>query len=188
MSQAVKETYRRIVNLRDGSRLLLRPLVANDVDALLSLYATATPEDMLLLNQDFSEESTVRACASALDYDQAVPLLALIDHKPIGHATLERRQGHYCHVGDVYVYLTPEYRNQGIGTLMFDTLVELARKNGLHWLQAEVFSSQTRVMRALEGLGFERQCLLDGFFMRPDGRTEDITILRMRLDNHTDAF
>ena len=41
----------------------------------------------------------------------------------------------------------------------------LARKEGLHWLQAEVFASQPKVIRAFETVGFERQCVFIDYFI-----------------------
>jgi L-amino acid N-acyltransferase YncA len=71
---------------------------------------------------------------------------------------------------------------------MLRTLIELARKEGLHWLQAEVFASQPKVIRAFEELGFERQCVFIDYFMLPDGHSEDVAVLLMRLLKRTDAF
>jgi hypothetical protein len=37
--------YRQLLTLRDGARVLLRPLVPEDKQALLDLFSTVTPEE-----------------------------------------------------------------------------------------------------------------------------------------------
>ena len=71
---------------------------------------------------------------------------------------------------------------------MLKTLIDLARREGLHWLQAEVFASRPKVIRAFEALGFEQRCVLEDYFMLPDGQTEDVVILMLRLLKRTGAF
>jgi L-amino acid N-acyltransferase YncA len=182
------ETYRHLVTLGDGARILLRPLTANDEEELINLYATASPEDLRALREDVTKADVVRAWVEGLDYSRVLPLLALVNERIVGNATLHRGVGPYRHVAEVRIYLARDFRRRGLGTEMLRTLIELARKEGLHWLHAEVFASQPKVIKAFEALGFERQCILEDHFMLPDGRTEDIVALRMRLLKRTDEF
>ncbi len=188
MVKVVSETFRRLVTLEDGARLLLRPLTAEDREGLVALYASAQPEDVRSLRDDVTDPQVVRGWVDTLDYSRVLPLLALMGERIVGNATLHRRGGPYRHVGEVRIFLAKDYRGRGLGTEMLKTLVDLARKEGLHWLQAEVFASQPKVIRAFESMGFEQRCVLEDYFMLPDGQTEDVVILLMRLLKRTDAF
>jgi L-amino acid N-acyltransferase YncA len=188
MTRSTSETFRRLVTLEDGARLLLRPLAAEDGDALVRLYAAAQPEDLRAFRDNVADPDVVRAWVADLDYSRVLPLLAIINGQLVGNATLHRRGGPYRHIGEVRIFLAKDYRGRGLGTEMLRTLIELARKEGLHWLQAEVFASQPKVIRAFEELGFERQCVFIDYFMLPDGHSEDVAVLLMRLLKRTDAF
>ena len=188
MDKSVIETYRHIVTLKDGARILLRPLTADDEGELIKMYASLQPEDLRSVRDDVTDPEVVRAWVADLDYSRVLPLLAIINDRVVGNATLHRRGGPYQHIGEVRIYLASDYRGRGLGTEMLKTLTELARREGLHWLQAEVFASQPKVIRAFEGLGFERQCVLEDYFMLPDGQTEDVVILLMRLLERGDVF
>ena len=180
MSQAIKETFRKIITLQDGARLLLRPLVPADVDELSQLYTAVQSEDILWLHQ-YTGLDAIRSWSEGLDYSQVLPLLALLDHRIVGDATFVRRNGPYQHIADVSVFLERDYRSRGLGTDMLKTLIELARRAGLHWLYAEIFASQPKVIRAFESVGFEQKCILEDFFMLPGGRTEDVVVVINQL-------
>jgi RimJ/RimL family protein N-acetyltransferase len=182
------ETYRQLVTLADGARILLRPLTTADGEALVKLYAAAQPEDVRPLRDDVTNSEVVRTWIQDLDYARVLPLLALLNERVVGNATLHRRTSPYQHVGEVRIFLAKDFRGRGLGTDMLKTLIEMSRKEGLHWLQAEVFASQPKVIRAFEGLGFKRQCVFEDYFMLADGQTEDVVILLMRLLKRTDEF
>jgi L-amino acid N-acyltransferase YncA len=151
-------------------------------------YAAAQPEDLRAVRDNVTDPEVVRTWVADLDYSRVLPLVAVINERIAGNATLHRRGGPYHHIGEVRIFLAKDYRGRGLGTEMLKTLVELARKEGLHWLQAEVFASQPKVIRAFETVGFDRQCVFIDYFMLPDGHTEDVAILLMRLLKRTDAF
>jgi len=188
MALTTLETYRQIVTLADGARMLLRPMVQDDCERLIELYRAAQPEDLRTLRDNVKDPDVVRAWVEALDYNRVLPLLAVIEDRVVGNATLHRRDRPYSHIGEVRIFLSKDFRGRGLGTEMLKTLMDLARREGLHWLQAEVFASQPKVIRAFEGLNFERQCVLEDYFMLPDGQTEDVVVLLARLLKRTHEF
>jgi L-amino acid N-acyltransferase YncA len=188
MSTTITETFRHVTTLRDGARILLRPMVADDVEGLFQMYSQASQEDMLSLRDDVFDKAVIQAWADNLDYSRVLPLLANINNQLVGNATLHRKQGPYRHIGEVRIFLAKDFRGRGLGTEMLKTLIDLARKEGLHQLRAEVFASTPKVIRAFESLGFERGCALEDYFMLPDNKTEDIVLLMMKLLKRVDEF
>jgi L-amino acid N-acyltransferase YncA len=181
-------SYRHLITLKDGARVLLRPMTAKDSESLIELYASAQPGDLRAIRDDVTDPNVVRAWADELDYSRVLPLLALANDRIVGNATLHRRTGPYRHIGEVRIFLARDFRGRGLGTEVLQTVIELARKEGLHWLQAEVLASQPKVVRAFDSLGFEQQCILEDYFMLSDGHTEDVVILLMRLLERVDEF
>lgn len=182
------ETFRRLVTLTDGVRILLRPLVPDDRDKLIKLYAAAQPEDLRSLRDDVTDPAVVGKWVDVLDYSRVLPLLALSNDRIVGNATLHHRAGPYRHIGEVRIFLAKDFRGRGLGTEMIKTLIDLARREGLHWLQAEVFASQPKVIRAFESLGLEKQYVFEDYFMQADGATVDVALLMMRLLERSDEF
>jgi RimJ/RimL family protein N-acetyltransferase len=184
----LNETYRQLVNLQGGVRVLLRPLVAEDEEALVALFSAVQPEDLRSMRHAVTDPRVVRNWIEDLDYERVLPLLAVVNDRIVGQATLHRQPGPAQHIGEVRIYLAKDYRGRGLGSEMIKTLTDMARRMDLHWLHAEVFASRPKVVRAFEGLGFQQLCTFEDNFMMPDGHTEDIVVLRMRLLERTDEF
>ena len=97
--------FRQVVTLRDGTRILLRPLARTDCQALLDLYSMASPEERLLMRHDVRDPSVVRSWTEEINYSQVLPVIAVLGARIIGNATLHFFNGHKRHVGEVRIYL-----------------------------------------------------------------------------------
>lgn len=188
MTGTITETYRQMAMLKDGTRVLLRPMVPDDVEGLLEMYQAADPRDLVALRSDVTDRAVIQRWAETLDYGRVLPLLATVNKAVVGNATLHRRDGPYRHIGEIRIFLTREFRGRGLGTEVLKVLIDLARKEGLHQLRAEVFASHPKVIRAFETLGFQRICTFEDYFMMPDNKTEDIVLLMMRLLKRVNEF
>jgi L-amino acid N-acyltransferase YncA len=71
---------------------------------------------------------------------------------------------------------------------MIRVLIDLARKQGLSMLVAEVMAEQTKVIKAFESLGFQSQATLDDYFIFPDGETSDVVLMTFCLRSKMDEF
>jgi GNAT superfamily N-acetyltransferase len=131
MTTSATGTYRRLIKLPDGARLLLRPLTVDDRAALLDLYTAAEPADLHSLRHDVTDPEVVNSWLDDLDYQRVFPLLAIINDRVVGNATLHRPGGPFRHIGELRIFLAKDFRRRGLGTEMLQTLVELARKRYL---------------------------------------------------------
>lgn len=180
--------YRQLGTLADGTRVLLRPLLREDRTELQSLFSSAAPEDLQFMRSDVAKRDTVDAWIDNLDYRQVLPLMAVVNERFVGDATLHFRSGPYRHVAEVRIYLLQEYRRRGLGTLMLKTLLDIARKSGLQYLIAQIVADQTRVIEAFRNLGFERKVVLEDFYLMPDGEPHDIVFMILSLKARKEDF
>ena len=86
------------------------------------------------------------------------------------------------------LFLAKDFRKRGLGMKMIRVLIDLARKQGLSILIAEVLAEQTKVVKAFEMLGFKSQAILDDYFLFPDGETQDVVFMTMHLRAKSDDF
>lgn len=180
--------YRNLVTLADGTRVLLRPLGKDDRDGLVRFFSLASPADRRFLRDDVADPAVVAGWADNLDYSRVYPLVAVMHDLIVGDATLHFRQGVERHQGELRIYLAREMRRRGLGTRMLQSLIEIGRNTGLHQLIAKVVTDQASVIKALEELGFTRQCTLPNFFMRPNGDTHDLALMLLPLIDHRGEF
>jgi len=173
--------YRQIITLSDGGRVLLRPLTADDRQNLVDLYATLNAEDLRLLRHNVSDPLVIHAWVDNLDYEQVLPVLALVGEQVVGNATLHFHHGPARHRAEVRIFLSKEFRRRGLGSRMLQALIDLAKRRNLYLLEAEILADQTNVIKAFKNLGFEQKCTLDDYFMLPDGEFRDAIHLILKL-------
>ncbi len=181
-------TYRNLITLKDGARVLLRPLVAEDRKRLIDMFAAASPEDTKYLRDPITDAETVGRWVDQLDYARVVPLVAVVQDRLVGDATLHFRKGPARHMGELRIFLAKDFRRRGLGTHMLRALVDLGRKASLHLLAAEVAADQVKVIQAFQHVGFQPQCTFEDAFMLPDGSTTNKVVLLMRLMAREEEF
>jgi GNAT superfamily N-acetyltransferase len=150
--------YPRTAELRDGTSVVLRPLVGGDRDKLVALFIDIPHEELRNL-QDYVSDSTVvlRWCRN-LNYDRVLPIVAELDGKIVGDATLHRRAvGPMRQIGRFRAYVRPEYRRRGIGTMLLQEIMNLARQLGLTQLAVELYEDQTALRKVFSRHGFHEE-------------------------------
>ncbi len=182
------ETHRDVVTLRDGVRVLLRPMTQDDKSRLLEFYGSIGEEDMRNFRHYVKDPSLIQEWCENLNYDKVLPLLALVKERVVGSGSLHYFDGPKRHIAEIRLFLAKDFRHRGLGMKMVRALVDIARKQGVRLLIAEIIAEQTKVVRAFEQIGFESRCTLEDYFMYPDGDTSDIVFLSMNLKPKSDEF
>ena len=165
--------FREMVTLRDGAHVLLRPMLKEDRQHLEELYGPVGEDDMRYFR---------------LDYNDVLPMLALVKDHAVGSGSLHFLHGPKRHMGEVRLFLSKEYRMRGVGMKILRVLVDFARRQGLTLLTAEIIADKTKVVRAFEQVGFKSRCTLADYFMFPDGDCSDVVLMTMELKPHSEEF
>jgi L-amino acid N-acyltransferase YncA len=173
--------FRQVFTLKDGARVLVRPLTADDRQALLDLFLPVGPEDKRYIRHDVNDPAVVEAWIDQLDYDKVLPLVAEVNHRLVGVSSIHFRLGAERHRAEVRIFLAKDFRQRGVGTRMLSGLIEIARRRSLYLLQVEIVSDQSHMIKAFQNLGFETKCVLEDFYMLPDGDLRDVYFLVLRL-------
>jgi len=181
-------SYRHLITLPDGLRVLLRPLIPRDRDALLALFASLPSDELQFFRSNVADSTLVASWADDVNYARVFPLVAVVGDQLVGNSTLHLGKGYTRHVAEIRIFLAKEFRLRGIGAAMLKAQIEIARKLGLHQLVAEIVESQPKVIHGFERLGFERQCVLRDQFMTSDGETMDLVILTRYLRQSSEEF
>jgi L-amino acid N-acyltransferase YncA len=180
--------YRQLVTLRDGARVLLRPLTFEDRQALIDLFTPISRDERRTFRTDVSNPEVVGAWVDNLDYDRVLPIVAVINDRLVGDATLHFGMGPMRHIAEVRIFLSKDFRHRGLGSRMLQALVDIAKRRSLYILQVEIVSDQTSIIKAFQNAGFSLKCVFDDYFMLPDGDLRDIAHLELRLRSNEDQF
>jgi RimJ/RimL family protein N-acetyltransferase len=173
--------YRQLVTLRDGARVLLRPLTSGDRQALIDLFAVISEEERRYFRTNVKDAEIVGGWVDNLDYDRVLPVIAVIGDRIVGDATLHFHDGPYRHIAEIRVFLAKDFRHRGLGVRMLNALIELAKRRNLYILEVEVVNDQLEIIRAFQNVGFVLKSVSQEYFVLPDGELRDLTHLVLRL-------
>lgn len=174
--------YPQETTLRDGRRVLLRPFTAKDTDALWEFFQRLPPAYRRFAWDTIDNRATIDRWGREIDYGRDLPLLAVVGSRIVADATLHRRKGGPLRlVGRIKWMVDPEFRGVGLGTLLVNQFIDIAREGGLRHLNAMLISDlEADAVQTLETLGF-KSYVLPKYGTDPDGDQHDMTKLVLRL-------
>ncbi len=186
----LEEHFPKPAKLEDGTRIIIRPLIAQDETALVEFFKAMPEEDLLYLRDDVKNPQVIKRWCQGLDYETTLPLIAEIEGKIVGDATLHQDQrGWKSHIGTVRVVIHPQHRGKGIGRQLMGELIEVALDIGLVKLDAEFTAEQTRQIAIFERLGFVNMAVLPQHVKDVRGESHDLVIMvyDLRATEHYEA-
>jgi L-amino acid N-acyltransferase YncA len=182
------KNHRDVVTLKDGVRVLLRPMVTEDREHLAEFLNSVSEDDMRYMRHNVKDPAVLDDWCKNLNYEKSLPIVAVVKERLVGSATLHFFEGPKRHIAEVRMFLAKDFRQRGLGMKMLRALMDFARKQDIRILVAEVIAEKTKVVRAFEALGFVSKCTLEDYFMLPDGDSCDVVFLTMDLKPKSDEF
>jgi L-amino acid N-acyltransferase YncA len=180
--------FRRVANLPDGTRVLLRPMQPADQQGVLELFTQAPREDLRFLRQKVTDPAVIERWFATYDLRRVFPLLAIVNDHVVGDATLHVGEGPHRHLAWMRIYVSPEFRQRGAARLMMESLTDVARKMGLQQILGEVTTNQVKVIKMLESLGFTSMFKYPDHFMTEDGEVFDVDVLMLPLVRRVEYY
>nr|MBC8362728.1 GNAT family N-acetyltransferase [Candidatus Desulfatibia profunda] len=183
-------TYQKETKLKDGTKMLLRPMVPEDEDALYEFFKGVSRDDARYLRDDVGNRLVVEKWAKNLDYQKTLPLLALKDDAIIADATINRRRsGWKWHLGTVRIYVREDYRGAGLGHLMIKEIADIAYNLGIEKLIAEIPDTSTDAINAFTRAGFYRAAVIANMVKDRDNQPVDVVVMMKDVrPAHDDAY
>jgi len=183
-------TYQKKAQLKDGTKILLRPMVAEDQDALYEFFQAVPREEARYLRDDVQGRILIEKWAKNLDYTKTLPILVLKDDAIIADATINRRRfGWKYHLGTVRVFVHKDYRNVGLGHLMIEELADISYKLGIEKLIAEIPDLSIAAINAFTRAGFYRAAVIPNMVKDRENMPVDIVVMMKDIKPaHDDAY
>ena len=170
--------YQKETKLKDGTKVLLRPMVAEDQDALYEFFKAVSEEEARYLRDDVKSRLLIESWAKNLDYSRTLPILAIKDEIIIADATINRRRsGWKWHLGTVRIFVHKDYRNLGLGELMVDELARIAYRLGIEKLILEIPDTNTAVINAFTKSGFHRAAVIPNMAKDRQNMPVDLAVM-----------
>jgi RimJ/RimL family protein N-acetyltransferase len=170
--------YPKEVLLKDGSKVVLRPVVKEDEEALYQFFKGMSKEDRLYLRDDVANREIIHGWMENIDYEKVLPILAFDGDKVIADATLHRNpHGWMRHVGQIRMSVAGSHRGKGLARIIAAEIFQQAVGLGLDKLVAEMFTIQGNAQRVFARLGFQEEAILKNHGMDATGKKHDLIIM-----------
>ena len=151
------------MKIRDklGREIILRNAEVSDATALIEYLKITTGETPYLIREPkevtITLEQEKQFIESKLNDEKELMLVATINGKHIGNCSLMciapyRRYAHRC---EIAIALYQEYCGCGIGKIMMETVLNVAKSLGYEQAELEVISTNTSAIALYQKLGFE---------------------------------
>jgi len=149
--------------LRDGLKVTVRPIRPEDEPLMVEFHKNLSEETVrfryfsaLSLGQRVGHERLVKVCLS--DYDRQMALVCeRTDEKTgkreiIGVGRLKNAQG--AESAEFAVIVSDQWQHKGVGTLLMESLVQVARDEKLEHLTGDILADNMQMLRVCERVGF----------------------------------
>ena len=155
----------RLVSLRDGAAVTLRPEEPRDLEPTWSMFSSLSRDTLRFLPIPITRER-VEGWFRDINYERALPILAFAEtsegERMIASATLAFNQApHVRHVAQFGITVHDDYQNRGLGTILTQYMVEIAKERGVKKISLEVLVDNDRAIRVYERCGFKKEGRLE---------------------------
>ena len=174
--------YRKDVSLKNGTALHIRPVRGADEPGLGRFYKRLSEESVFcrfgLRRINMSHDCLVRLCQ--VDYDRDFAFLAVVPEKKehiIGEARLNRLSE--VASAELSFVVADQWQGQGIGSLLMDFCLVVAKEIGLTTVMMVVLKSNFRMIQFGHKYDFQRL---------PCSKEDDMETLERTIGSEAELF
>jgi RimJ/RimL family protein N-acetyltransferase len=150
--------WKRTVQLKDGTRVLLRPELSTDTEMLWEMFSTLSKASRDKLVEPVTRER-IESWTSDIDYERNLPILAVVNDgqrtRVVGSGSLSfYASAANRHKAELGITVHDDYQNRGLGTVMIGHLLRIARQKGLRKVFLLVNTDNRQAIHVYEKCGF----------------------------------
>ena len=176
------QKYPKDVKLKDGSKCKLRPLSKDDEKNFHQFFVAVPEPERMFIKHRVIEPEVIRDWCQNIDLGRNLPLLALMDGKIVGVATLHQQlAGWKRHIGRVSVLVDQKYRGRGLARALVTEMVTLARNLSLEKVEAEFIGEQEAAIKMFALLGFSNLVRLENYVKDMQAIDHDYILMGLEL-------
>ncbi len=147
------------INL-NGHELVLRNAAEDDAEMLIEYLKITNGETRFLIKEPEEITLTVEDEKAFIEYqngsEENIMLLGFLDGQHVGNCAINGVGGFRCrHRATLAIGLYQKFTGMGIGRVMMENLIRLAKEMGYEQLELEVIANNERAIALYKKMGFE---------------------------------
>jgi len=181
--------YSRESTLKDGTRVILRPLEDEDLENLFRFFARIPRSDILIFKDDAGRLETIESWFTNPVYKKVFQLVALKEDEIIAKGTLHKEGLYWQHAAEIKLIVDPDYRGRGLGSQMFKTLLVEGLKHSFEKIIVRFTPDNKSFTRMLDHFGFKPEAVLNCYVSCEEtGEHKDLIIASYNLEDWKGRF
>ncbi len=180
-------SYRKLDTLSTRKRVVIRFLNGTDRDRFIEFLQKVPAEDVQFCKNDIKSQRVIDDWLSPERSQGIISLVAsdMATNQIIAFLNLYKGQQAAQKVGEIHhIIVAKPFQGLGVGSLILDELIDLALRQGLNWLKAEIEVESKIVLKAFQSRGFEIKAILGDYFIDNKGKTHDVALMMLPLLKH----
>jgi L-amino acid N-acyltransferase YncA len=167
----------KIEILKDGTRITLRDLRAEDLEALMEFYNALSSDDRRYLKVDVTRREVVKERIRKAERGDAHRIVAVADRRIVADGGLEVSSEEWGrHQGEIRVIVADDYRKRGLAILMVRELYSSAMAQKVDLIVAKMLKPQKGAEKILRKLGFRKGAVIPNSFRDLSGEPQDLIV------------
>ncbi len=176
------QKYPKEIKLKDNSKCRLRPLRKDDEMGFHEFFLAVPEPERMFIKHRVTDPQVIRDWCQNIDLGRNLPLLAIMDRKIVGAATLHQQLGGWKrHIGRVSVLVLPKWRGRGLARALVGEIVSLARSLSLEKVEAEFIGDQEAAIKMFALMGFSNLLRLEGYVKDMQAISHDYVLMGVDL-------
>lgn len=175
----VTRLFRETVLLRDGRKVVLRPIRTEDAPLLIELHSRLSSESQYLRFFGAKPRLTPQEAEylAGVDFDRRFAIVAVAREEQADHiVAVGRFDLRAPDTAEAAIVVRDDYQRQGLGTAILERMAEVARGRGVRTFAGEVLAENERMINLLRANGLEIGPL-DGAVVQVGAAIDELPLL-----------
>lgn len=169
--------------------LVLRPRCTEDYDLIDDFFLSIPEEDLLIFREDVSNNEPAKTWFISDNYKKDFQLVAFSRDELISKGTIHREGVYWKNAAELKLIVKPEYRGQGIGSIMFNALLSQFFDMNINKVIVRFSTDNMSFIKILNNYGFKAETVLKSYIHAPDKKiNKDLIIASYNLDDWIRRF
>jgi RimJ/RimL family protein N-acetyltransferase len=168
--------------LKDGSKVLIREMHAEDEQKLLEFFRDLPLEERQYLRMDVTIRENLQRRMNPGPFRRIWRLVAEHEGRIIADATLYGASaGWMRHAAEIRWIVHPDFKRMGLGSILLWELFQKSLSEKYHLVFCEVVPAQTVAIKVLENLGFKQVMVRPNHIKDISGKKRDLHVYVLNI-------
>lgn len=146
---------------KKGHTAVIRYLRPEDINDVMTFANNLSHEDtFVLLNGETltleEEQKYMKEAIEGIEQNKKIHLIATVDGAFAANCSVHREKRRKSHVGEIAISVAPPFREEGIGSLLMQALIDEGKKIGITLFTLTCFEINERALHVYDKIGFQR--------------------------------